>query len=335
MQPNKVKISIIFLSLIAVFAGCFLFSSQTAQALGISPPWVKVPNLLRGSHFEKTVTIVQGDPKEPLQAQVQINVPEEIKNWITIKPGLEFVIPQVRQFPVAVVIDVPQDAKLGRYTGEIGITTSPAAKEGAQVTIGIGVIVELDLEVTEAESIDWSVPLQKIQPMEEGWPVKISFTIDNKGNGRARPKKVVLEAYREVRGGTLAGTAEDTDLPYVGAFTRGETIAEFPMNLTVGEYWAKITLYKNENEKLEYESPFQVLPKGTLPRPGKGLIFWFLIGIGVCAFCALMGGVIWLWRKFGKKILLILKVIVRPPITIRIEKKRKKPAKKIVKKLNT
>src|SRR3989344_2812142 len=215
MQSNKVKSSIILLSLLAVFAGCFLFSSQTAQALGISPPWVKVPNLLKGSHFEKSVVIVQGDPKEPLRAEEQIKVPEKIRNWIIIKPRKEITIPQVRQFPVIVVIDVPQDAELGRYTGEIGITTSPEKKDGAQVTIGIGVVIDLDLEVTEEESIDWSVPLQKILPMEESWPVKISFTIDNKGNGRARPQKVVLGVFRDARGEKLVASGEDTDLPYV------------------------------------------------------------------------------------------------------------------------
>lgn len=319
------KILIFTLILFTVFTGCFLFFSQTAQALGISPPWVKVPNLLRGSHYEKNIAIVQGDPKEPLRAEVQFIASEELKKWISIKQGTEFTIPQVKQFPVTVVIDVPPTASLGRYTGEILITTSPQKQEGTQVTIGIGVVIELDLTVVEEESVDWSVPLQEILAMEEGWPVKISFTIDNKGNGKARPKKVVLEVYRDIRGGRLVGTYEDADLLYVESFTRGATIAEFPMDLTVDRYWAKITLYKNDNEKLEYEAPFEVLPRGTLPSE-KPWLKWFLTGLGAVVFLAVL---VWCWRRCGRKILNLFSLVTRLRPSIKIKKKKIAAKKKV------
>ena len=175
-----ISISILFLT--AVSIGSFWISPQEAQALGVSPPWVKSDRLLRGSHFEQTVNINQGDPKESLLAKAQISVPEEIKDWITLNPGPEFTIPITRLFPFTVAIDVPKDAKLGRYTGEIKISTFPETKAAGQVTIGIGLSIAIDFTVTDQALIDYDVAAWKIAPMEDRWPLKISFIIDNKGN---------------------------------------------------------------------------------------------------------------------------------------------------------
>ena len=99
------KIWVTSLLLFSVFAGCLLFSSSV-RALGISPPWIINHHLLRGSHFEKTVHINQGDPKEPLYVEIEIEVPPEIRDWITIKSGMEFTIPIVQLFLIYVIIDV-------------------------------------------------------------------------------------------------------------------------------------------------------------------------------------------------------------------------------------
>ena len=140
--------------------------------------------LLKGSHFEKIVHINQGAPQEPLIAEVEVEA-EGFEHWITVKPGLKFTVPVVQLFPVTVVVDVPGDAQLGSYRGEIKIITSPAPKEGeggARVSIGIGAAVALDLEVVEKKVIDWAIPLWDIKPLEEGWPIKVALIINNKGN---------------------------------------------------------------------------------------------------------------------------------------------------------
>jgi len=305
MQLNKVKISIIFLSLLATFAGYFLISVKEIQALGISPPWVINHELLRGSHFEKTVYITQGTPEELLHAIAEINVPENMKSWVTVKPGKEFTIPLVKLFPVTIAIDVPLDAKLGSYGGEIRITTQPETKGGEpSVSIGIGVAIELDLAVVEKEFIDYTVQNLSFLPMEEGWPVKIAFIIDNRGNGKVRPSKVSLEIYDSSER-QLLGSAEDSDLTYVDPFKRGDSLAEFPVNLAAGSYFGKVKVYKTEEEVVEFKFPFEVFKKGTLPQPGKGLIYWILVSGGA----VLIAGLVFLMRKSGKNILARVKKI--------------------------
>jgi len=301
----------IFCVLLIIFIGSFWFNPQKAQALGVSPPWVKSDRLLRGSHFEQIVYINQGDPKESLLAKAQINVPEEIKDWISINPGMEFTIPITRLFPLTVIVDIPQNAKLGRYAGEIKITTFPETKGAGQVAIGVGLAIALDFTVTDQALIDYEVAAWKIAPMEDRWPLKIAFILDNKGNARVRPQKVV--ARLEGRGTPSLGPFEIEDWDYVGPFQRGEIMAEFPIKLAEGPYSIKLQFYKTESEILEFKTSFDVLSKGTLPRPPKPWWFWASIGFGTALAVVLTLAAI----KFRLKIMRIFAKISAPFINIK------------------
>lgn len=285
----------------AVFlAGCFLYPLSVVKAIGISPPGVINHNLSKGSHFQQVIRINQGAPKEELSATVEMNVSDKWKDWITIEPGMEFTVPIVRFFPVTITIDVPLDARLGNYNGEILITTFPEKKEGAQVSVGMGLAIELDLSVVEEEIIDFSVSSGKVQPMEQGWPVKISFDIKNKGNTKAGPEKVLLEVYSRIDG-KFWGSGEATEFArLVEPFQRGEVIAEFPIDLEPGLYWAQIKFYKSKDEILEHKVPFEVLEKGLVPvEIDKSRVSRLIIGVGTGLLLLVI--VVFLC-KFGKKI---------------------------------
>ncbi len=326
----KSKIWLGSLFLLVVFTGCFLFSYQVVQAIGISPPAVINHHLLRGSHFQQRIYINQGDPKEALHATANINVPDNIKDWITLLPGTEFTISTTKLFPVFVVIDVPDDAELGNYGGEIKITTRPKELKEGQVSIGIGLAITLDLAVVEEEIINFSIENQRVQPMEEGWPVKLVLTIDNKGNTKAKPYKVFLEVYNRINGSFLgSGESSKCSPDYVESFKKGEIAVEFPVSLIdlpVGLYWAQGKIYKSQDEIVEYKFPFEVLERGTLPRKNAWLK-WLLIGLGGAAF---LGLIAWSLRKVDKKTLAPLSFITRVRPSVKVKKKKttlKKQAK--------
>lgn len=298
----------IILILLTVFVGSFWFSSTEVQALGISPPLVRNHQLLRGSHFESTVYLSQGEP-QALKGRLTLGVSDKIRNWITIQPSGEFDIPAVKLFPIKVIVDVPADAELGNYTGEIKITTQPANLEEGQVTIGIGAAIALDLRVAEKEIIDFSIIVAKVEPMEEGWPVRISFLINNKGNTAIKPQKVFLEVLSDLSGEFL-WSGQTPNLNSIESFQTGNSIAEFPVDLKAGSYRAQLKVYKTESEILEYQIPFRVLEKGTLPRPGKPWFFWPSLGIGALLF-------IFLAYKFRRFFIVIINKIIYPFIIIK------------------
>ncbi|MFH1820410.1 MAG: hypothetical protein ABH805_00585 [Candidatus Nealsonbacteria bacterium] len=304
--------------LLAIFVSCFLFVPKEVEALGISPPSVINHQLLRGTHFEETVYINQGDPKEVLQAVAKINVAEKMAGWVNLKPGNEFNIPITRLFPVIVAIDIPSDAELGSYEGEIRIITHPETQEEGQVTIGIGIVINLDLTVVEKEFVDFRFIGQSVRPMEEGWPVKLALAIDNKGNAGARPDKVFLEIYNRLDGSFLGSGEADKFSPSTAEpFKRSEIIAQFSINLPMGLYWAQGKIYKGE-EIIEYKIPFEVLEEGTLPREKSWPKWLIIVGAGIL----FLGAVVWFLIRIRGRILSFFGFIGRLRPTITIKEKR-------------
>src|SRR4030043_2392076 len=120
----------------------FLFNANIVFAgFGITPSTIWNDHLLPGSHFEETVYLVQSKPEKDLLAKIEVDAPE-IKDWVSIDRGFEFTIPAgSQQFPIKVIIDVPQNAEFKNYGGRIWVKTMPAAKEGeGMVTGALGAI---------------------------------------------------------------------------------------------------------------------------------------------------------------------------------------------------
>jgi hypothetical protein len=85
----------------------FLFAQNCQAGLGISPSLWVVKHVLRGSHLEKIFTLSRAESKEKLYFKIQLE--GEIKDWIQLDKGLEFVIPKgVQEFPIKIIIDVPK-----------------------------------------------------------------------------------------------------------------------------------------------------------------------------------------------------------------------------------
>src|SRR5271156_6226275 len=90
-----------------------------ADGFGITPPYVTNDQLTQNSHYEQTILLVRGNPTEDLQAKVSINVPGA-DGWISIDRGTQFVLPAgTQQEPMIVSVNVPSNAKLGNYSGNI------------------------------------------------------------------------------------------------------------------------------------------------------------------------------------------------------------------------
>ncbi|MEK7512683.1 MAG: hypothetical protein AAB601_00610, partial [Patescibacteria group bacterium] len=111
-----------------------------AGAFGVSPPFVNVHTLLRGSRYEATVFLVQGRPESDRRVRAIFDVPEKARSWFsTDQASEEFTIPQgVQQFPLKIRIRVPESAENGVYNGYLRVTTIPS-ETGGTVSIAEGV----------------------------------------------------------------------------------------------------------------------------------------------------------------------------------------------------
>ena len=300
--------------LLAIF-GIFILSADFVFAgFGISPPYVKNENLGQGSHYEKKIILVRSDPIEDWKIEIITNVPGA-DNWISVDKGKEFIMPKgAQQVPIIFGVDVPKNAKFGRYTGSIRVKTAPLTPpEPGTVSILLGGQIDVDLNVTK-EVFDFQARGVKVVDLEEGhktwWRfvpgiIKFSIQIENLGNVKAAPSKVTFEIYDEYEKEILE-TIETTKIGKVKPFKIEWVIAELKTRLKAGSYWAQYKIFKKDEVVNSGKIHLSILPYGTLPKVEKeffGLNIWYWVIIGIVALAGIgYGGYRgYLWYKKKKQ----------------------------------
>jgi len=209
--------------IVILFLSVLMVNIVEATGIGISPPRVFAENLLRGSHFEKTVELSKSDVGEELKVTVQVD--EQFKGWISTDRGLEFTFPKdANTLPITIIIDVPKDAANGEYKGNIRIRLeSLTKKETGKIgsSVAAGVVISINIDVTGKQVLDYTISSIKIPSTEEDDPINIFITIDNKGNVKAKPTKVQVEVFDKFQQMLLL-IKEITDIDSVDPFIKEE-----------------------------------------------------------------------------------------------------------------
>jgi len=251
------------ISIILIIAAMILTWADISQAgFGISPPRIWNDYLTPGSHFEQTITLSRSEPKEPVEITVEIDAPE-IKDWIKIDKGEKFIYPAgPQQFPMTVIVDVPEDAGYSTYYGKMTIKAAPVGVKG-QVIVALGALVDIKLRVSGEEFSDFKIRNIGIPDFEEGWPLKFFIELENLGNVKVRPSKVHLDIFDNFHQQKLK-SGDIIQMNWVEAFRVGESEGELAVDLKSGQYWADFEIYKNENLVLRDKIRFNVHFEGTL-----------------------------------------------------------------------
>lgn len=234
-------------------------------AFGVSPPAINADKLLRGSRFEATVFLVRSDSQSPTSIQAEFRVPDKIKSWFSLDTGLSFTIPAgVSQFPVKVIVSVPDNADLGIYNGSVVFNTLPVQSEKGENQVVITVAAGVSLSITVGENVfsDYKINLVEILDIKEGEAPKIAVTMENLGNVPVSAERATFDLFDKF-GNTRLGFAQTEVLPEVPPFKTERFIVEFPLDLKlgIGEYWAEAKVYKGGAVVGEVKTVFDVLEK--------------------------------------------------------------------------
>lgn len=281
MKKNLILIFII--SLIGLFIG----AGSVLASFGISPPFIKNNYLTPGSRIEETIYLVRGEPTEEIRAQITIDA-SEIEKWITIEKGLDFPLPKdVQQFPMKVIINVPQDAAYGNYQGYIRVRAVPSESHPGQVTTLIGARIDIDLTVTEKGYTDFRVKGNPLIPdIEKGSPLVILMMVENIGNTQVRPSKVHLDIY-DISHLNLLSSGDVNEFNSVAPFETAQVKGQMPLDLDLGEYWADITVYKEEDSVGFYRIHFNLVPETEKPveisknKGSSAVSFLLYVSVGI------------------------------------------------------
>ncbi len=277
--------------LVAALAVCAAFSlgahRAAAEGFGITPPYVTNDTLTPGSHYEQKIILVRGNPDQDLTAKVTINVPGA-GSWISIDRGTQFVMPSgTQEMPMIVSVNVPSNAPLGSYTGNIQVVVSPlSAPAAGTVGLTIGAQIDVNLNVINQRSVKFVVKRVSMTNAEVGhswlwmnFPGKVMFTmnLENEGNAAGSPDKVVF-TYRDYLTNNVLEVEQNTNaLASVQPFETKDVVAEMPTYLPEGTYRVDYQIYGRDGSDLVGQGTLDlsVLPPGTL-MGYVGYGFWAL-----------------------------------------------------------
>lgn len=276
--------------LVIILLFLFFFNANIAfGGFGITPSTVWNDHLLPGSHFEQTVYLVQSKPEKDLLAKIEVDAPE-IKDWVSIDRGFEFTIPAGnQQFPIKVIIDVPQNAEFKNYSGRIWVKTVPVAKEGeGMVTVALGAIISLNLKVGSEEIYGFAFRGIVIKDTEEGRPIKVSVTLQNVGNTESAPSKIHLDVYDAYLKDILQ-SSDVTKIETIKPFETKEIIVKFSNKLAIGSYFGSVSVFKDDKSIGEGKAVFNVLERtGLLYKVFSKWYSWVILGILILIGLALI-----------------------------------------------
>jgi hypothetical protein len=313
-----------------------LFLSWTTSVragFGVSPPLIQNHQLTPGSTYTQEIMLLRSSADDELKAEININAPE-ISSWISIDQGNTFILPKGQlQIPMKVEFKIPKGAELGNYTGSIDIKVVPVSENSSSgVSIALGARIDIDLALTNVSQSNFLVRLVSLPDFERlgspwNWKVwspifehlfykiKVVMNIENKGNVKIAPSKVLIEVW-DLNKQHILQSSVDHSIKKINPFSTSAVTAEFPTKLPVGQYWAKIKIYKEQEIVNYYEIAFSITEPGVLGGNNLGVWPWLtalilvLLAIGV--IFALIK--IRFWRFFIWIIILPTKPVLRTTV---------------------
>jgi hypothetical protein len=271
-----------------------LVNPRFVGAFGVSPPAINADRLLKGSQYEATIFLVRAASEADLPIQAVLRLPDEIKSWVTLDSGFDFVIPTgVKQFPVKVMINIPQDAELNIYNGSVVFNALPPSEKGGgdrQVVITVAASVSLGITVGEGVIKDYEIEHVDILDIKEGDPPTITVTMRNIGNVPVSAERATIDVLDKF-GNTRLGFAQTEKLLEVPPFQTKKFVVEFPLNLKlgIGEYWAEAKIYKSGSVAGEIKTVFNVVERKF------NFVLWGGVAVAVLLFY------IFVIRRFVKR----------------------------------
>lgn len=303
-----------------------VWGGDVQAGFGISPPYVKSSKLIPGSHFEQKIYLLRSSAEEDLAANLIVEAPK-IASWISFDKGTSFDLPKGElQVPMIVRIDVPNDAEMGKYIGNINVRIAPSAKSGGGVAIALGARIDVDLDVTNEMDPNFKIRLVQVQSLEElsrpwNWPIfsyflrrlDVKMKVENTGNVETRPTRVHIEVYDITKQRNLE-IADYEGLEMIPSFQTKDLVARFPTKLAAGDYWANIKIYKDKDVVYFNEMAFTVYKPGQMPGGYKLGYKPYLIAAIYLALLAVLSAVLikirfWRYLSLIARYLLLLPLI--------------------------
>ena len=251
---------------------------QGGFSIGISPTVVTFNNALRGGDYETQITITNG---ASVGEWFTVSPAGQIASWARVLSATGTGEPVTRVFVpngaegtnLMFEADVPATAADGAYAGQLNIDLVPPSRVKGKVTAGVGVQVNVNLQVTGTEVVGGSVLEAYTYPKAEvGSAVPVFVRISNRSNITVRPQ-FVLKVDRSATHNAVykwAGTTGEGLLPNQVSTFELFWPASSTLTQTLGNYVATLGVTFPKAKRLgTYQLSTRLYPYGFLHRGGK------------------------------------------------------------------
>lgn len=259
MKKNK------FLSaLVAIVIGLVLWAPGTlAAAFGVSPPWITNESLKPGSNFVYVIDLSSNELPEDMIINAEFSGDPEITEWLTIQNKGNLVMTKGRSIvPMSVSMNIPKDAKLGKYQGSLMVTLTPKNGLEEGITVLLGGNIKIELNVINYDVTDYTIHSIDANNITEGQAINLELKrIKNLGNTvitNVMTKVSIVEARTDKK---VVNISADTLNTPVYPHTTVDAGLSFPaLDLKAGDYWLNVESFKDGESIYENRIYFTVEP---------------------------------------------------------------------------
>jgi hypothetical protein len=263
-----------------LFSVCLFFlvlSAHRAEAIGISPPIVNMPHVLKGGSQAQTILIFRdSDAKGDVTIAAK---PRGVFARYLVAPA-ELIIPNNKDSAAYTFQVAPKDAAVGNYEvlmdffqteKKAGEDQGNKGAASAQVSVIRGVTAIIRFSVSGDQVLSYRLVDFQAMDSEIDLPLPFKYNIENTGNVDWKPSKIeiaIKDVIDPTKSDNLVADGKDLDLIIPGGIT--ESSLQLKHNLLEGTYIATAVFYDNDKVAGELSSQqFRIYPPGTLKQSGE------------------------------------------------------------------
>ena len=262
MVSDKMQKKSMLLLLILLMLLITLTQNALALSIGVSPGKLEFLDVLQAGYAEKTITVsTQSDEN----ISVAYEVTGDISNWIKMEPDEKaFIISKSEPKRLKVIIQPPQDTRLGSYSGQIQFISDAQSNITGRAGsfIKSSVILKMEANIIGDQIIKCSAGAFYITDSEIADPIELGYTMENQGNVRLKPV-LTVDIWDQAKENLLFSNEilGEEVLPTVQQKISTTIKADYP----IGQYWVDLNV--KECEVNDYLT-FSIVEKGAISDKG-------------------------------------------------------------------
>ena len=247
MKMNK-----LLSSLVAIFVGVVLFAPahSLAAAFGVSPPWIENDNMKPGSEFVYVINLSANELAEDMIVHAELEGDTEITKWLTVQNKDNLVMTKGQSsVQMSVAVNIPENAKIGKYNGNIRLSITPKSgnipDNNIAILLGSNIVVRLG--VIDYDITSYEIRSATTERIIEGQSVDIQVGVKNLGNTTIDNLMTKLSVAERRSGAEVLSISEDKylNLPVYPHAMTNTKLSFLAPNLKEGEYWVNVEFFKD------------------------------------------------------------------------------------------